>query len=463
MGTLSEEKKAKTKEYEKQFAAIMDENDLDVQQDNWDEKLLRYVAKYQVEHRPDSSPEEFTRYGDLRDAIDDYHKWKNSLKECVYTSERRAGSMHRLMRYINLKQELASPGLQLMSWSEPQPRNPFSDKEVVELRLSFLVEKGGEHHRLFDVDNLPPRIKPWLEQVVAALGDDESSRFSETFSADMKRYADVDDWKAEKVMGYPKSARELLNGFSPVVEEHPVIAGFGDPTLVILDPDIPPRELGRFYDDIYVQNKVRTENFRLWRDAVKAAQEEFGTLTVDDFMPYFWQHTPELLVRDRPPEGYTHETMEEQLRAYLPVLMEAFRDELEDTHTGALEPEKVEAAMRAQTKSKKRPPPPSLDQEILGRMAFDVCLEGLYFDDDGEDFLLAVWSKYRKWVESLGDQAQVLKVRLDYYNKPKPNETAPNLQKIRTNLNKLEASIKDRLNRPSPFRRRPILKGLKLI
>jgi hypothetical protein len=81
--------------------------------------------------------------------------------------------------------------------------------------------------------------------------------------------------------------------------------------------------------------------------------------------------------------------------------------------------------MRAQTGSEKRPPPPSLDQEILGRMAFDVCLEGLYFDDDGDDFLLAVWRKYRGWVESLGDQAEVLEVRLDYYNKP--NETAPNL------------------------------------
>jgi hypothetical protein len=464
MSALNREDKVLQKKLVEDFKEIIEKEGLKVVQDNWKPSLLRRAAAFHIKHEREEA-EEFTSYEHLHDLVVRYYAWLNERKACDYTSKRRAGSMHRLMRYIDLKRELVSPGLQLMPGSAPQPRDPLSDSEVVELRLSFAVEKGSEHYQLFAVDDLPPHIKPWLEQVVAALGDDESSRFSETFFADMKRYADVDEWKAEKVIGYPKAARQLLNSVPPVVEERPVIAGFGDPTLVILDPDIPPRELGRFYDDIYIKNKANAANFKLWREALNAAQRDYDALTVDDFMPYFRQRTPELLVRDRPPEGYTHETMGERLNAYLPVLVEAFMDEklmeFKDKRIGALEPEKVEANWRAKTGSEKRPPPPSLDQEILGRMAFDVCLEGLYFDDDGEDFLLAVWRKYRGWVESLGDQAEVLEVRLDYYNKP--NETAPNLQKIRTNLNKLEKSIESRVKRPSPFRRSLHPRNLALI
>lgn len=44
MGALTEKEKALQKAYEKKYAAIVSSNDLDVQQDLWDEGLLRKLA-----------------------------------------------------------------------------------------------------------------------------------------------------------------------------------------------------------------------------------------------------------------------------------------------------------------------------------------------------------------------------------------------------------------------------------
>jgi len=456
MSALKAKEKVVQGELKKQLSAVIEKRAREVTQESstpdLTPELLSAVAGFHIKHE---DREKFTSYDQVLDVVTRYFNWLHERKPRNYTSKRRAGSMHRLMRYIDLKRALAYSGMHLMPSFPRQPRNPFADKEVIELRLSFLVERGSEHHRLFDVDSPPAEIKPWLGQVVNALDDDEGPLFSEAFSADMKRYNSAEAWKAERFMGCSKAADELLNGFPAVVEGQPLSTRFGDPTLIILDADIPPEELGRIYDDLYVRNKAEIKNYQLWREAFRNAERELNALTTDDFMTYFWERVPEILERDRPPQGYTEETMGEQLTAYLPGLIEAFREEkfneLWERRQSALEPEKVEAAIRAQTGTEKRPKPPSLDQEILGRVASDVCLEGLHFIDDGDDFLMAVWRKYREWVASLGDQAEVLKVSSDYYDKA--GSRAPNLQKIRTNLYKLEKSIAKKLHRPSPFRR----------
>lgn len=240
------------------------------------------------------------------------------------------------MHYIDLKRELASSGLLLSPDRNLRNlqryalgRNPFSNNEVVEVTLTLNLDKRDASYRVLDTPNVPDHISlaTWLRQIADTLEPDTPHRNNEKVHAEIAHYKDAEAWKIERIMGHYSVGRALLDGFSQIAEAKTISTGIGDPTLVVLDPDLPPRELGRIYDDIYVTAKVNAKNYRLWSDALQAARQEVEGLTTDDFMAYYWQRVPRLLERDHPPHEYSKEAMEEQLTKYLPELIEEFKRE----------------------------------------------------------------------------------------------------------------------------------------
>lgn len=100
--------------------------------------------------------------------IDAFHELQEEQYEAVHNFKPRkaipdskSGSLHRLLRYIELKRELASPGMSL-KLPPLMPQKPLVGGEVMELRLSFPIETGSEYQKLFNTDNglVPAPIKP---------------------------------------------------------------------------------------------------------------------------------------------------------------------------------------------------------------------------------------------------------------------------------------------------------------
>lgn len=382
--------------------------------------------------------------------IDTFYELRSAHYEAVHGFKPRKalpnstkGSLHRLLRYIDLKRELASPGMSLMP-QVTQHQAPLRGGEVIEITLGFGIKRGSEHHRLFNIDSLPAPIKPWLERVVQALGDDEAASFSDTFSASMKRYDTEEDWKAEKVMGYQKVAHELLEGFPAAVE---LPGGLrGNTSLVVLEPQIRPRSLAAIWDSIYLENKVEQQSQALYLEAMQAAQNDFDALTIEDFFEYYWPRYLKQLKHDGKEFEYTEEAKQEQLKIYMPQLMAAWRSERLEAFRveryAAIDFNAKEAEMRAKKKSAHRAKPIELQQEILGRVAYDVCLEGRWKGD--RTFSRAVWEKYR-------EQARAYGVDPDHYGKA----GSAGIKSVNKNLDYIEHQITECMQQLSPFREDP--------
>lgn len=417
--------------------------------DRWNEKKIARVARY-AEAKGLGKPK---NRRDVAEIEDQYDEWRNSAKPREHFSDRQAGSLHRLMRYIDLKRELASPGLLLSPDRNLRKlqrtalgSNPFSDDEVVEVTLTFVVDKSSEDYRLFDAQNAPGYmpLSRWLKQIASTLEPDSPHKNSEKVHAEIQHYSSASEWKAERVMGDHRVAHALLAGV-PAVVEVPGEALNADTSLVVLEAELPPAELGRIWDERFVSKRAVDEFYPVWSEAVRAARAETDTLDFEVFWEYFTARIPFLMERnDQELKHLSGQMKAERLLEYVPEHLEAFREEryaaLKAERLGGQTLKEKTDAIRKLKLSKKRTKPYSLQQEVLGRVAFDVCLKGLWLGDVG--FVKAVWENYQHQAKEYG-------LEPSYYT----NDPRTALDRIGRYLRKTEKKIEQELGRSSPFRR----------
>jgi hypothetical protein len=416
--------------------------------DRWDEKKIGRVARY-AETKGMSKPK---NRRDVAEIEDQYDEWRNSAKPRQHFSARRAGSLHRLMRYIDLKRELASPGLLLSPDRNLRKlrrsglgSNPFSNDEVVEVTLTFTLDKSSEDYWLLDAQNAPgyTSLSRWLKQIASTLEPDTPHRNSEKVHAEIQHYASASEWKAERVMGDHRVAHALLTGI-PAVVEIPGEALNADTSLVILEAELPPAELERIWDDSRVSKRAVNEFYPVWSEAVRVARAESDNIDFEEFWEYFTAQIPALMEQnDQEFERLSGQSKMERLLEHVPEYAAAFRGAryaaLKEERLGGQSLEEKKDFLRKLKLSEKQTKPYSLQQEVLGRVAFEVCLDGLWFGDTG--FVKAVWENYK-------EQAGAYGLEPAYYT----NEPRTALDRIGRYLRKTEGKIREELKQPSPFR-----------
>lgn len=219
-----------------------------------------------------------------------------------------------------------------------------------------------------------------------------------------------------------------------------------DTCLVILEPQMRPRVLAGIWDGIYLENKVQRKAYALYIEARQTAHDDLKRLPSDDFFNYFWPRYFELLKAEGKEPSSTEEAKMEILDKYMPRLMKAWRSERFESllakRYAEIDFEAAEAEVRSKKKSAHRAKNIELQQEILGRLAYDVCLEGIWKGD--RLFSRTVWEKYREQASSYG-------LEPNHYGKTRPEE----VKKVGKNLDYIERRIVEDMQRTSPFRRNP--------
>lgn len=358
------------------------------------------------------------------------------------------GSLERLLLYAELKKALSPLNRSPVSaW--PQPLfETLQPGQVVEVKLTLKLEHGSP---LLDFMNesgylFAPSIKTWLSRLSQVLEEDEGMVEGQHLGANAQTFQTHAAYEMNKVAGDEQIGEEVLNGFPAVVETSDM---YGRISLRMLEPELPPKKLASMWDNLYRRRKTAREGAGLRRRAIEDAKADAENMPLgEEYYSGVARFAVDHVRRNaRAFDGLTDDEHLERLRELTPqfvdrYFMERF-EEFREERLDSIDYDALAQDVETREGSRNRAKAMELQQEILGRVAIDVCMDGAWRGEYG--FTQKVLQKYRQQADRYG-------VDPNFYGE---HNTPDAIKLVNKSLDYLEKTISGKLVAHSPFRENP--------